>query len=471
MKKSTVDTQHEDYQEYQEQWKLCRNLAEGQCAVHKAGVKYLPMLKNELGEDYAARKGRTTLYNAYWRTVSGLIGMLFKRQPVIEVDASLEEMMKDINLKGMSLETFAQEIVEESLVIGRVGVLVDFPAANTEGMTEADVSKLNLRPTLQKYESESIINWKMGLVNNKYILTLIVLTEEFDIPKNEFESECETRYRVLDLSTGVYRQRVFRINDKGEDELLSEFYPVMRGKNLDYIPFQFIGAENLTSDIDAPPLIDMADLNIAHYKVSADYEHGCHFTGLPTPWIAGYRPPEGSDNLYIGSSTAWVFSDPSAKAEFLEFKGTGLTALESNLSRKEQQMAILGARMLAQDKKMVESADTASIHRAGENSILAAIAANVSEGLSRSLIIFSQWTGGSDNASIEINKDYLNMPLSAQELTAMVAAWQAGAISQQTLFYNLKSGEMYPDNITFEDEQSMIEATAPVIQPIPKAII
>ncbi|MFX5825171.1 DUF4055 domain-containing protein, partial [Acinetobacter baumannii] len=86
--------------------------------------------------------------------------------------------------------------------------------------------------------------------------------------------------------------------------------------------------------------------NYAHYLVSADYEHGCHFAGLPTPVVTGYTPQNGPngeppEKLYIGSAAAWVFPQPDAKAYFLEFEGQGLDALEKNLSRKENQMAIL----------------------------------------------------------------------------------------------------------------------------------
>lgn len=461
MKKTTVDTQHAEYQEYFDQWKLCRDLSDGQCKVHKEGERYLARLKDEDNESYKARKQRTTLYNAYSRTVSGLVGMLFKKPPTIEVDALIKPYLDDISLKGMDFISFAQEVAENSIEVGRIGVLVDYPSYSTDGMTQAEVSKLNLRPTMQLYEAETIINWRMGLVNNKYVLTLVVLTEETALYKNEFEAEAETRYRVLDLIEGKYRQRLFRINDKKEEELLSEVYPIMNGNNLDNIPFFFVGAENLTPCIEEPPLIDLADLNIAHYRVSSDYEHGCHFTGLPTPVVSGYQQLDQNQPLYIGSTSAWIFSDPQAKASFLEFTGSGLTALENNLTRKEQHMAVLGARMLAQDKKMVESADTASIHRAGENSILSNIAINVSQGLTKALILFSQWAGASDKASIELNRDFLNLPLTAQELTAMVGAWQAGAISQETLFFNLKSGEMYPDNLTFEEEQAKIADTTP----------
>jgi hypothetical protein len=67
--------------------------------------------------------------------------------------------------------------------------------------------------------------------------------------------------------------------------------------------------------------------------VSADYEHGCHFTGLPTPWIAGYQAadPEKPDTFYIGSTAAWTFGDPNAKCGYLEFSGGGLDFSERQL--------------------------------------------------------------------------------------------------------------------------------------------
>jgi hypothetical protein len=41
-----------------------------------------------------------------------------------------------------------------------------------------------------------------------------------------------------------------------------------------------------------------------------------------------------------------------------------------------------------------------------------------------------------------------------------VSAWQNGAISQNTLFENLKAGEIVADTETFEDEQARIDDAA-----------
>ena len=123
-------------------------------------------------------------------------------------------------------------------------------------------------------------------------------------------------------------------------------------------------------------------------------------------------------------------------------------------------MAILGARIISQEHKGVESAETAKIHRAGENSVLAGMANELSDTLSLVLDDFLQWCGNTENVDCEVhlNTDYEISNMSTAELTAYVSAWQQGAISKQTMFYNLKEGEIIEATKTFEDEQAEIDA-------------
>jgi Domain of unknown function (DUF4055) len=385
--------------------------------------------------------------------------MLFRKPPVIKAQQTILDLLKDATLAGCPFDVFAQEITEECLTVGRVGVLVDYPNQNTKGLTAAEAESLNLRPSMQAYEAESIINWKMARVNNAYVLVQVVLTECHYEPKDEYEDEEETRYRVLDIQDGIYRQRVYR-QEKGKDILLSEYIPVMNGKPLSYIPFVFFSTDDLDSDICEPVIIDLVDLNLAHYRVSADYEHGCHFTGLPTAVITGYQPDD-STKISIGSTSPIALPDPSAKAFYLEFTGQGLTSLENNLKSKEQQMAILGARMLTADKKGIESADTANIHRAGESSILSKTAQTISDGLTRVLRIFSDWAGVSSEVSCEINREFAAMTMTPQDAVSFMQLVQGGAMSAESAFINMKKGGLYEDLDTFELEQARIGDVAP----------
>lgn len=463
---SKVDTKHPQYLSMQSQWKKCRDTASGQKAVHAAGELYLPKLKDQGSDEYRAYLTRASFFNAVWRTIDALKGLLFRKEPVKDIPKAVEPLLEDVSLSGIDFDVFSQQVTLEALTVGRVGVLVDFPSQSTAGMSLADVQVMNIRPTMQMYKTESIINWKTTVINNVVTLSMLVLQESVAVESGEFEHKSEDRYRVLDLFMGAYRVRIFRVSESGEDEQVGEdLFPVMNGKTMGSIPFYFIGVDHTSPGIDEPPLIDLVDLNLDHFRMTADYKHGLHFTGLPTPVISGYVPENPGDKLYIGSSSAWCFPDPQASASFLEFTGHGLGALEKALEKAEQQMAILGARLLTSEKKDAETSQTAQIHRAGENSILSSIAQTISTGLTNALNTFCEWAGASGKWSITLNREFFPVGMTPQELTALLAGWQMGApgLSDEGLFNIFREREMIADGVTLEEEQARIAA-----KPVPK---
>lgn len=462
--KSQVSKTHPEYDAMAVKWQRCRDAVAGNDAVKAAGTRDLPALKDQSTDDYEAYKTRAKWFGATWRTIQVLNGMLFRRPPVIDAPESVAALLDDVTMSGISFITFAQQIAMETLTVGRVGILVDYPSQSTEGMTAAEAAKLNLRPLMQRYGAENIINWKTAWIGNKTVLTLVVLTEDAALEGNEFEHKTETRYRVLDLQGGAYRVRVFRIDDKGEDEQVGgDIFPVMSGKPLDFIPFFFLGVDDTTPNPDLPPLIDIVDLNFDHYRMSADHKHGLHFTGLPTGVITGYRPENESEKLYVGAAHFLVLPDPQAKAYFLEYTGQGLSAIVEELERTEQQMAVLGARLLTAEKKATETSQTAQIHRAGESSVLSSIASTISRALTMALTLFSKWAGSDVECKVELNQEFLPPEMTPQELSELLRGWQMGApgLSDQGLFDILQKREVIASDVTLEEEQARITAKGP----------
>ena len=125
-------------------------------------------------------------------------------------------------------------------------------------------------------------------------------------------------------------------------------------------------------------------------------------------------------------------------------------------------MATLGARILAPERKVSETAQAAAIHQAGENSVLASMAQSISIGLTHCLEWLSDWAGVPGEVSVEVNREYLPNTVTYQDVQALVQSWQAGAISHRTLFDNLVKGDLIARGRTFEDEQELI-ATAPIV--------
>jgi hypothetical protein len=280
---------------------------------------------------------------------------------------------------------------------------------------------------------------------------MIKLQEYYEIQKNEFEYETQPQIRALLLTEIGYIQRIYRKDIKGVwYQFGDDIVPLIKGEPMPTIPFWTFGAKENCLDLQDPPILDLADLNIAHYRVTADYERGCHFAGLPTPMLAGFVFDE-NEKVSIGSSTAIVSTDSSANWGFLEFTGQGLGALEKNLLQKESQMAAIGARMLAPEKAGVESAGTLLMRSNGEASVLAALVKLAGENFEQITRFMAMWYGVEGEIEIDMNTDFMPVPMSAQDLDALMKAWQVGGLPKEELFYALKQGEVIRESTSYDD--------------------
>ena len=451
-----VDTPNAAYTAALPKWEKCRDVIEGQEAVYAKGVTYLPKLNGQTDEEYRAMQQRGSFYNATARTLDGLSGMVFRKPPIFEVPTALEPLLEDIDLAGQPMHAFAENVTEQVIGVSRSGVLVDFPLPAEGTLTQAQAAQMGRRPFLSLYEAENIIGWKTGQVGQETKLTQVKLKETYQEDVSEFETEDKDQIRVLDLDDGIYRVRVFR-----DSEVISEVYPMMQGQAMSEIPFVFFGPRDLSPNISKPVLLDLVNENLSHYRTTVDLEHGAHFTALPTPYLFGIQgdneKPSG-----VGPTALWSSQNENCKAGLIEFTGQGLEALEKRLAVKEQHMAALGARMLAEEKRAAESTETVQIRYQGENSVLSSIAQAISLGLKRALQLCALWEGvNPDDVDVQLNRDFLPVPMDAQTLTALMATWQGGGISKRTFFANLQRGEVVDSDKSFEDEEGEIEDEGP----------
>jgi hypothetical protein len=446
------------YNKNKPKWTTCRVATAGEEAVKAAEDVYLPRLgANQLEPDYQAYKLRALYYGATGRTVEGLSGAIFRKSPQIPAkNTRIETELESVTPDYQDYISFASNIVHELIITGRVGALCDAP------QEEGGVAYLCA------YQTESIINWRFTNTGKGMVLSLVVLEEDYeeDVVSDSFSVKEKKQYRVLELVDNVYTQRLYRAtetDDKSKASDMNEEYievedsnitPQVGGRPLDYIPFIFVNAVDVTARIYDPPILALANVNLSHYRSSADLEHGRHFTGLPTAWVAGF---EKTQEFRIGSQVAWVSEDADAHAEFLEFKGQGLRSLETALKEKQEQMAVLGARMLEDPKGAVESNKTLQTRYRGENNVLSNISKTASSALSTLFTWLLDWRGVTQELVVELNNDFINDRLGSAEVKDFMEVWQGGAISWETLFFNFKRGELYPEDVDEDEEKGRLE--------------
>lgn len=473
-----VHSTHADFDANAAAWLRARDVFAGEDAVKAAGERYLPKLDSQTTDEYSAYKARASFFNATARTVDGFVGLIFRREPSVKlpergagVAGALRVFAEDVDLLGTSLYTFSKNIVTEVLTVGRAGTLVDWEGGSATG------DRGEQRAYVVRYAAEQIVNWRVARVNGRNVVTLVMLQEVATTDSDDFEVEEVEQLRVLRLvpvnGEWQYRVDLWRRSDaksvrtgtkrgKAKWELVESRTPLRLGKPLSLIPFVFHGPRHSLPEVDKLPLADVIAVNLDHYRLNADYKHGLHFTALPTAWVSGF---DKAANLRIGSSTAWVTETAGATAGFLEFTGQGLTTFERAMDRDERLMAILGSRMLEEHKRVGETAEAIELRQSGENSVLMTLALSVSDSVSQVLRWVYWWNSTEESPEtiseelvlFQLNTDFSAKGLGSDELTAIVAAWQAGAISRETMFDLFRRGEVLPPGRTDEEEARLTE--------------
>lgn len=472
-----VVTEHEAYKDLKLQWSRCRDVTAGSDAVKARGIAYLPMLDShaEKIHKYTEYKMRALFYNATGRTVAGLAGGIFQKAPATEVDGPAKEHVKDITLTGEPLDLFALKVTQEYLITGRYGILVDMA---TEEAVEP-------RPYWVGYPAEDIVNWRFKKMGGDQELCLVVLKERIDVldPKDEFDFKPTLQYRVLRLSEeGIYTQQVY-VEDSTtptgsiEKKFVpagAQITPLRKQKPLNFIPFA------LPWSVNAPPLLDLVDVNLAHYRGNADLKHGLHFTALPTPWVSGQQG-DTSKPLQIGSGTAWSL-DKEGRAGMVEFTGKGLGAIRTDLQDMQRMMATLGARLLEEAPHYAETALSVSMRHSSDYATLRTLAQIVEQQITWALKVHTWWLSNEElvtsmKSNLELNKIFFDQQVTADELRALLLALQSNSISYKTFYQRLSNTGWMREGIDSDEELKDIEAqpesigvtpTLAVPPPVPK---
>lgn len=430
--------------------------------VKDRGDKYLPR-PNSADTSESNKKRfdtylkRAVFYNVTGRTLGGLSGAIFARDPVIKLPAQLQPIEKDANGSGINLTQEAKEASNLVLAYGRAGLFIDYPTQiGPDGKpivaTKAQLDAGLVRPTINLYKPEVIINWRTKKRGAKHILSLVVLSEKWIKEDDGFKLTLEQQYRVLRIGEDdLYTVEIWREgpppNSTGSAETPDaaatveapkdkfvrhfEFMPTdANGNRLDEIPFTFIGAVNNDPEMDQPPLFDMSELNIAHYRNSADFEEMTFIIGQPTPYFAGLTTEWVKEILNgvipLGSRAAVPLPE-GATAGLLQVTESQLT-LEA-MQHKERQMVALGAK-LVQENEVARTATEANIENTSETSTLASSAKNVSLAFKFALEWCAVFVGiGEEGIEFELNSDFDLAGMDAAELTAVVGMWQQGLLA------------------------------------------
>ncbi|MGH9769323.1 MAG: DUF4055 domain-containing protein [Blastocatellia bacterium] len=478
--KNKPNYQNSAYCEMQKDWDIVCDLNGGIRALREKGAEYIPPEPAEdIQKDYPGRRKRAVLFNVFTRTLGGLVGMVFRKEPKLGTDApetirgreasegvtAVEGWAENIDLQGSHWTVFAKELFTDAMRDGHAFIYVDMPPKLPPGATLADEQAAGRRPYWVSYTAKQALNWRTkpetrpvvfsdGVTVNaptgRVILDQITFEECLTESDGEYGEKGVKRYRVL--RPGYWQLYEEVKNEKGD----AEYILVADGESsLKEIPVAPIYGRKKGMMISAPPLLDLAHINIAHFRKYSDYSEGLRMC-IPQLCGSGVDPNEAFK--VIGHHT-WHIHRTDGKIYFAEPTGAGLNPQRTDMLDLEAQMARLGLAIMAPNAPSPEKTATEIFARHIEaDSDLATAARSLKDGLELALTFTTQYSDpqAASGGSVEgLETDHLT--LSAQEMTAYSQMQANGQLSLQTLWEVLNRAGKLPENFDAEVEEQRIK--------------
>ncbi|APC14564.1 hypothetical protein BLL42_01995 [Pseudomonas frederiksbergensis] len=442
-----------DYTEVLDRWATVRDVCAGQHRV----VSRLPCINShdkspENADRNKAYRERAVFKNATGHTRNGLLGLAFHKDPTLTVPKKLEYLQDNANGSGVSIYQQSQGVLEKVLEAGRHGLYVDYHQDDGAGG----------HSVILTYCAEDIINWRTGMVNGHYVLTLVVLRETPEV-EDGFGFKTIEQYRELALETEGFVCRVWRRSgpeNGGPLAVVEEHFPTGVKGRLKEIPFTFVGAQNNDPSIDESPLYDIAMINLGHYRNSADYEDSVFWCGQAQPWISGLTESWvkllEEKGVYVGSRAPMLLPVNGA---FGYAQPLPNTLVKEAMADKNQMMIELGARMVVASLSS-KTATEARGDQSASTSVLAGCVANISEAYTRAIMWCGQYMGVTDKVAYQVNQEFVELTADPQMITALVGLWQNGGFAKADLrAYLRKLGLIAPERTDLQIDGELSEQT------------
>lgn len=459
-----ITARHPLYSAMAEVYQLMEDSYEGSDAIKNGGRKYLrptySMLLDGFGTTEIECKGNVA-YDAYrWRArypeyvkegVNNMVGLMHSKPCKFDLPASMQFLLTSASPFGEPLDFVLRKINFMQLKYGRLGILVDLPAAVSQ----------TLKPYLAVYAGTKVYNWNDNVREDGNANLDFVALEESSLRFDPvtFQWENHNKARVLQLINGVYKQGVFEDDASYTPDAMTT--PLIKGEALNEIPFVLCTDADLTSDVHMPPLKWLADMCIGIYNSEADYRQNLHMQGQDTLVVKNGNRGDVNQDIRIGSGAVINVDGNNGDAKFIGVSANGLEQQKTAISDDKQEAAYRAGQFIGTKQAAQESGDAMQTRIAARTITLSDIADTGAAALQKALRIIAVWMNeDADKVVVTPNKDFTKKSISGQDLVQIVTARNQGApISKESIHNYMAENGL--TTLTYEQEMELVTKEKP----------
>lgn len=467
-----ISTMHPLFQHHIMDWDLCRDTVEGQSAIERRMLRYLPpppglaaeagmslsnfLTKRYTGSRYAFYASFAEFPEIVSPTLNAIMGLIHEKLPKIKLPSRLQYLLTMATPDGESLQELWERVTREILVVGRWVGLGEIVGDKIYACT---------------YPVETMINWRLDAKVLGGRPSMIVLRELSDVPRTDdpFAHETQEQFRMLAVEEGVYTAMVGVEGKTGVEwqaldvEGVTKIAPMIFGKTLDHIPIYPINALDVSFDYGPMPLLGMSRRATSIYRKTADYHRALYIKGDPQPVIIGVDPSDAPDE--IGGGKLWIFSNPDAKVDYLDIDGQGIPLMRQAINDQFAQFADETGMLFEGASTGYESGEALRRRQAMRQVTIKSLVINAAHGMETMLRDFALMQGlNPEEVTFEANLDFAEPLMTGQELRELIQAKTLGApISNESLHDLMRRRQLV--HREFGQELSLIKSETPLVEP------
>jgi hypothetical protein len=454
--KDKVDAPSHKYMEWMSLSDLPRTLLKGTRGMKAAKGKYLTQNALETDKAFETRLEASALLNAFKKTCSFLSGQVFQADIVFDdtVDVTVLEQSSDVDGKGNNINVFAKRVFFNGIGKGVALILVDATAVEPDtNRTVAEEQALGVRTFFKEVRPEDLIGYRLS---DDGTLAQIRIAETKTKPDGLYGEKDVQCIRLFN-DDGTWE--LYEKQDDGE-------YIVTKSGALSYkgVPIvPFIPGEEFNVVAGESPLMDLAELNLAHWRSKSDQTHILHVGRVPLLFGRHLN----MDTAVSGVSSLLNSDEDGSDLKFVEISGAAIAAGAADLKETEAQMALYGLQQLV-PRSGNQTATEKAITSSESNSSLGTWATEFETILTMAYTIAGEFQNKEfPQEGLSVNKEYDLGIADSQELLAILKANEQGVISAQSAFTEFRRRGVFDEHMAWrdiEDEKELEAANAPDMQ-------
>lgn len=429
---------------------VCRDTHAGTLRLRRAGEQYLPRMEQEDRSVYERRKKGSVAYNAMRRTVDGLVGLSFRKDPTLSEGAPgwFADRWTDLDAAGTPAPVLFRDIFRGELLDGKAYILVDMPPL--EGAeNRQDQEARGIIPYWVPINRLNVLGHDTERVQGREVTTYFRYMEHGFRRAQDRTQEPVRRVReyVLDDAPEGRSVRFSSWVAVGE----KEFVPETQGDRLNIPEIPVAVAE--ANREGWPPLEDLAHEQVLHYQIRSDRTNLLHFSHVPVPVSKGGKLDAVAFGPTMGVE---VPADGDFKIE--EASGSALGQSAEELRDIEKRMASLGLAQLERDTRAAETARARELEKVESDSKLAVAVRALRGAIEKAQAHHAMMRGEEmpEEAGVELNTDFDSLVMDPAEIRELRELVDAEYLSVETLWERLQKGEVLGDTFDPDTERERI---------------